>query len=245
MIWQSIILGITQGFTEFLPISSSGHLVIMKESLGISTPGAFFESILHLGTMSAVIVYFYKKIFSLDLEAVKMLIIATVPIAIVGILLKGPIESLFSSTKIVGVALFFTALVNFYIDKYDGRKTNIDSIDSIFIGIAQAFAIIPGISRSGTTIFVAKYLKIDAEKAAEFSFLISLPAIAGANILQFYSHGYTSSGQSVMFYIVGFLAAFVTGMFAINIMLKLVVSRNLKFFSFYCLLLGIFAIFFA
>lgn len=242
MIIESIILGIVQGLTEFLPVSSSGHLVIFKSFIEIPTQGALFEAVLHLGTMFAVLLFFRKKIFSISLSEIKLLIIGTIPAVIIGLLFKDQIESLFNSTKLVGFALIITGIINFLIDRQDGRKEKLDFIDSIIIGIAQAFAIIPGISRSGSTILAARSSKIDAEKAAEFSFLLSVPAIIGANVLQIASHG-LGTNINFSFFAAGFISSFVSGFIAITLVLGLLRKKQFKVFGAYAIILGLAAIF--
>lgn len=238
MIKDSIILGIIQGLTEFLPVSSSGHLVIFQEILKFNSPGATFEVVLHLGTMLAVIIYFREKILNISFDHIKLIIIGTIPAVIVGLLFKDQIEALFSSTKIVSFALLITALINFNIDRFSGSKEKLDSIDAIIIGIAQSLAITPGISRSGSTILAARFSKIEAEKAAEFSFLLSIPAIVGANILELSSSGFdTNLGIST--FIFGFLASFVSGLVAIKLVIGLLKSRKFKIFGAYCFILGL------
>lgn len=238
MIIQAIILGIIQGLTEFLPVSSSGHLVIFSSIFDFSSPGALFEAILHLGTMLAVLIYFREKILNININEIKLIIIGTIPAVLIGLLFKDPIEALFSSTKLVGFALLITGLINFYIDKTDGSKKNLDVFDSIGIGLAQAFAIIPGISRSGSTILAARSSKIDAERAAEFSFLLSIPAILGANLLQITSHGFESE-IGLEIFVAGFIASFISGFIAIKLVISLLKQKQFKVFGAYALVFGV------
>lgn len=238
MILKSIILGLIQGFTEFLPVSSSGHLVVFERLFNFTFPGALFETVLHMGTTVAVLIYYRKKLMNITLYEIKLLIIGTIPAVVIGLLFKDPIEALFSSTKIVGFALIVTGIINFYIDKKDGKKENLDIIDSIVIGLAQAVAIIPGITRSGSTILAARSSKIDAEKAAEFSFLLSIPAVVGANVLQLATHGFDAN-QELSIFIAGFFASLVSGYFAIRLVINLLKQKQFKVFGAYCIIFGL------
>lgn len=240
---SSIILGLIQGFTEFLPVSSSGHLVVFKSILEFSSPGALFEVVLHMGTVFAILWVYKNKIMHLKPKEIKLLLIGSVPAGVIGILFQHPIEALFSSTKLVGIALLLTALINYSIDRSQGNRENMDVIDSIFIGLAQAFAIIPGISRSGSTILAARRSKIDKSLAAEFSFLLSVPAVVGANFVEIYVHGFESS-IAVGEFILGFLAAFLSGVLAISLVLKILRENKFKYFAYYCAILGLIVILF-
>ena len=151
-VW-AIILGTIQGLTEFLPISSSGHLVITQKLIpGFSQPGVLFDVVVHLGTLFAVLVFFRKKILSLKKQYIFLLLAGTVPVALIGFFFATPIESLFENVRLVGFALLLTGFVNLLTDKANGKTKEISFSNSFFIGLAQAVAIIPGISRSGTTI---------------------------------------------------------------------------------------------
>lgn len=232
------ILGIIQGLTEFLPVSSSGHLVIASHLLNLNEPGVIFETILHLGTTFAVLYYFRTKIMEIKFETIKYLIIASIPAAIVGLLFQGLIEDLFSSVFVVGVALLVTGFLNYRTDKFNSQRQKFDILDSITIGLAQAFAIIPGISRSGTTIFAGSMSGLKKTEVAYFSFILSIPAIIGANILEIISYGPDFS-LNFSFYLVGFIAAFVTGLFAIELVMRFLLSKNFKIFAVYCVALGL------
>jgi len=235
---SGLILGIVQGFTEFLPVSSSGHLVIVERILDFESPGVLFETFLHLGTTLAVIWVFRDRIFKLKFRDAKLIVIASMPAAIVGIFFRGQIESLFSSTKLVGIALLITAAINYLTDRQNGRKENVDKLDGFFIGIAQAFALIPGISRSGSTIMAARSVKISGKSAAEFSFLLSIPAVLGANLLEIYTHGFGVQA-SVITYLLGFLASLASGLIAIKLVLRFLEEKKFRMFSLYCVAMGL------
>lgn len=236
-IW-SLVLGILQGFTEFLPVSSSGHLVLFQSLIpGFSQPGVLFDVCLHFGTLFAVLFFFRKKIFKLPFKYILYIFIATIPAVIIGLLVRDSISILFSSVEVVGVALLLTGLINFLTSKQRQEGKSLDYKKSIFIGLMQAFAIIPGISRSGSTIFAGTKSGLSSKDAAKFSFLVSVPAIVGANILEVYSNW----GESINYvqYFIGFLSAFVSGIIAIKLVLKFLEEKKFKVFAFYCLALGV------
>lgn len=241
---SSILLGIVQGFTEFLPVSSSGHLVLVKSFLPFLTfPGVILETVLHMGTLFAILYFFRKEILSIKLNFLKIIIIGTIPAGIVGVLFSNSIELLFNSTRLVGYALLLTGLFNLLVDKIKTSKDEISVKDSLVIGVAQAFAIIPGISRSGSTIFWGVMKGIDRKKAASYSFLLSVPAVFGANILEFLKFRGSLGGLDFPALSLGFVAAFVSGVFAIKIVISWLEEGKFKYFAYYCFLIGLIAIF--
>lgn len=242
-ITYAVILGIVQGLTEFLPVSSSGHLAVIGKFLEINQPGVLFEALLHGGTAMAVIWYLRKRIFNLNANEIVLVLIGSVPAGVVGVFFSSQIEGLFSITKLVGFAFLITAFLNFQTDKQNGKREKFDIYDAIFIGVFQAFAILPGISRSGSTIFAGSKMNINKTHAAEFSFLLSLPAIVGANLVEFVKHG-ADSDFSITLGIAGFIAAFVSGIFAINFLMRMLTERRLKLFSYYLLVVGAITILF-
>ncbi len=240
---QVFILGVVQGLTEFLPVSSSAHLAILQSFFSqFSQPGILFDALLHLGTLFAVIFYFRKDIFKLTRSYIIFLILGTLPAVFVGLLFSDFIESLFSNIKLIGFALLLTALFNFYSDKLPSGKKDLDKKTSVSIGLFQALAIIPGVSRSGSTIFAGVLSGISKKESAEFSFLLSIPAVLGANVLQFLKYGFDSS-YNFSLYFFGFLVSFLFGLLGIYLAFGFLLSKNFKVFSFYCLFLGILAIF--
>jgi undecaprenyl-diphosphatase len=237
----AILLGVIQGFTEFLPISSSGHLVIVQSLLpDFTQPGALFDVVLHLGTLFAVGVFFYQDIVKIQVKYIYLLVLATIPVVIIGFIFQEYIELLFISTKAVGVALVITGVMNLFVDKFKTKKSTPNTRDAIIMGIAQAVAIIPGISRSGSTIFAGVGREVKRKDAARFSFLLSIPAIFGASILQFSSH-LNSNDIHIGFYILGFLSALASGVCAIRLTLKMLQKRNFKYFAYYCFFVGVLA----
>lgn len=242
-LFWSVFLGILQGLTEFLPISSSGHLVIAQSLIpGFNQPGVLFDTVLHLATLFAIVYFFRKRIFALSRKYYFLLMLGSIPAALIGFLFQKNFEQSFSNVHRVGIELIITGILNLMIDKVKTRKKTISYKDSFLVGISQAIAIIPGISRSGATIFTGIKLGIDRKKAAEFSFLLSIPAILGANILQLISHG-SDASLNIPLYFFGFIAAFFSGFLSINVVLKTLSERRFRVFGIYCLLLGSFAVF--
>ena len=241
-IW-ALVLGILQGFTEFLPVSSSGHLVLVQTIIpNFSQPGILFDVCLHFGTLFAVLFFFRKKLLKISFKYISYIVVATIPAVIIGFFLKDYIYELFSSIRVVGFALILTGLLNYLTSKHKEEEKELDYKKSIFVGLMQAFAIVPGLSRSGSTIFAGVKSGLSSKDAAEFSFLISVPAIIGANILEIYS----SWGEKINYgtYTIGFIAAFISGIIAIKLVLNFLEEKKFKIFAFYCLILGIITLLF-
>ncbi|MFC1649516.1 undecaprenyl-diphosphate phosphatase [Patescibacteria group bacterium] len=235
---QAIILGLIQGLTEFLPVSSSGHLVIAQSILGFESPGVLFESFLHAGTLLAILFFYRNTIMKLSARYLVLIGLGTIPAAFVGMLLKDHIEVLFNSTLLVGLMLIVTGFINVVIDKQTKDSSNTPSDrESILIGFFQALAIVPGISRSGATIFAARLRGIKKAEAAQFSFLLSVPAIIGANIVQLVGHGGEVSGNFAVL-IFGFVSAMISGYLAIKLVLKYLVQSKFRYFGYYAIILG-------
>lgn len=191
------ILSVLQGIAEFLPISSSGHLVVVKEFLGLGDVGIRLDVFLHVGTLIAVVLFYFATLRSLALNMISKgerkealsyvgkILLSAIPAGAVGVFLNDFLSSLFSSPRMVGLALAFTSIVLISTRFFSSSKTSSVSFKSAFLmGLAQAVAIIPGVSRSGMTLSMAKALGVDSGKAAEFSFLMSIPPIAGAALLE-------------------------------------------------------------
>jgi len=241
LIW-SVFLGIVQGLTEFLPVSSSGHLVILQHFIpGFSQPGVLFDVILHLGTVFSVIYFFRKNIIRYILSNFWIIFIGTIPAGIIGFFFNDFFESMFGNIRLVGFALLITAFLNHLTYKAKERGEKISFGKSLFVGAAQAIAIIPGISRSGSTIFAGSILGIDKKKAAEFSFMLSIPAVLGANILQFFKYRNFLSFEVVP-YSIGFLFSFLFGVIAIKVVLRNLSTKGFKYFAYYALLVGLLAL---
>jgi len=256
---KAIILGLVQGLSEFLPISSSGHLVIFAEILNFHEEGIAFEVFVHFGTLLSVLLAFRKEIIkmikapfaiwinkSTDPELKEFLnwdyyvIIATIPAVIIGFTLKDPIEELFSNILLVFFSLLVTATLMITAQFLKFRNKDLSYGRSLLIGIAQAFAILPGISRSGSTIFVGMSLGIDREKVARFSFIMSLPAVFGATILKLKDIiDMPPASSEILNLIAGTIVAFVSGYFAIIWLLDIVKKGKLQIFGYYCLAVSI------
>ena len=247
---QVVILGIIQGLTEFLPISSSGHLVLAQHFMGIKSPGVFLEVILHMGTLCAILIYYYDDIRQLIYSAYWnqgnsrmyfiQLIIATIPVLFVGLLLKDMIEVTFT-VLLVRYMLMITGILvgSTYFFKNRSRKELI-LISAFCIGIAQVFALLPGISRSGMTISVALILGIQHDKAAKFAFFMAIPVLMGAGILQVFTINFQSN-LSVLTLLSGFISSAVTGYLVINWLLSVISRGKFYIFSLYCFMVSIFA----
>ena len=254
-------LGVLQGLTEFLPVSSSGHLVIMQKILGIEESGITFEIFVHFGTLLSIIVMFRKDVLELtgsllrafrspldlrrkymedkQFRMLSVILLGTLPAGIVGILFKSSFEPLFNDTNFVGYAFLVTGLI-LLVTKFAVEKASeIRSGRALIIGAAQAFAILPGISRSGSSISAAMLSGVSGEEAARFSFLLAIPAIAGATLLQLNEiagSGYGSINMAVSG--VGILSSFLTGSAAIWVLMKIIRRGKIHYFSWYCFSAG-------
>lgn len=254
---DALILGIVQGLTEFLPVSSSGHLEIAKFLLGdesLPKDSLLMTVVLHAATALSTLFVFRKDIFEIirglfqfkrNEETIFSLkiIVSMIPAAIVGLFFNDLIETLFGGQLLlVGAMLIFTAALLLFADHAKTTERKASYFDAVIIGIAQAIAILPGISRSGATISTSVLLKIDRTKAARFSFLMVVPLILG-KMAQDLMSGEISYEASVLFpLIVGFIAAFITGVLACTWMIKLVKNAKLSYFAIYCVIVGLFAI---
>ena len=222
---DTLFLAILQGLTEFLPISSSGHLVIGQELLNISLPGNAFEVVLHIGTLMSVLTVFRKEIKSLVVNIndssnqhyIYALIFGTIPAFLVGLFLKDYISLLFDNIRFVSLSLVFTGFV---------------------IGLAQAIAIIPGISSSGATICMAILMGLSAPAAARFSFLLSIPVIIGAGILTGINIKAIPFGLDII--LLGIFSSYIVGWVSLKWLLNILNSGKLYWFGIYCLIIGLF-----
>ncbi len=245
-IFESIILGVIQGIAEFLPISSSGHLVLFQKILKIPEPSMFFNVILHLGTLIPILIVYFKDILYLIKKPFQkttyLLIVATLPAVVVALFFSDTIEYLFETGKFLSVGFFITGLVLLYADKpRQNTKKEVSYLDATLIGIAQSCAIFPAVSRSGSTISAALFLKINKEEAAKFSFLLSIPAILGATVLEIKDlitmPEVTNTPEfSIMF--AGFVASIISGYLSINFLISIIKKAKLKYFSDYVFTVG-------
>lgn len=254
---EAIILGIVQGLTEFLPVSSSGHLEIVKTILGdtsVPQESLLLTVVLHAATALSTIVIFRKDILSLitglfqfknndQFQYSLKIVVSMIPAAIIGVLFDEQIESLFGGQiLLVGSMLVITGGLLFLADKAKQTNKPVSMPNAIVIGISQAIAILPGISRSGATISTAVLLGIDREKAARFSFLMVVPLILGKMAKDILSGDLAAAQTESSLLIAGFIAAFIAGLIACKWMIALVKKSQLKYFSFYCFAVGLGAI---
>ena len=240
---QGIILGFLQGLTEFLPISSSGHLVIGQHLLGLTKAPVVFDILVHLATALAIVVVFWPTLLKLKPKTVSLILLASLPAAVVGLSLNQHIESIFNSLPLVSFSLIITAFLLFISNKFLSlaKRTQLTYKDSIFIGLFQALSIIPGISRSGSTIVAGLFRHLSPQSSYNFSFLIALPAILGAQALHFNQLNQIST-QSLPAYILGFLAAFISGVFSLKFLKRILQKGQLNRFAYYCLGLAVFTL---
>ena len=264
-IFQSVLIGIVQGLTEFLPVSSSAHLVFIQNILGVESSLAF-DTFLHLGTLIAVLWFFKLDIYKMikswllsigDLihgrfrqgfleDAYKRLawyvVFATIPVGVVGVLFEDSVDALFSGALYVpAFFLFVTGTILYLSQRIPGGNINFNTIslrEAFFMGLGQACAILPGLSRSGTTIAAGLTIGLDKEFAAKFSFILSIPAILGAFILQAKDIG-LAIDVNFLPIVFGFVASIIAGYMAIKWMLSLIQNKSLDIFAYYCWIVGI------
>ena len=263
---QAILLGIVQGITEWLPVSSSGHLVILQETLDIEA-SLFFDTMVHLGTLLVVLWIFRQEVvnvlkafFEIVRDVIRgvpfketlredshhfafLIIIGTIPTSIIGLVFREHLENLYTNLLAVGIALLFTGLLLFFTGRLTpARRHSISemrTIEALIIGTMQGIAIIPGISRSGSTIATGMYAGLNKELVTRYSFLLFIPAILGATIIQ--THTVITEGYEIdwLTTLVGTVTAMVVGYFAIHILLRVIKESKLHLFSYYCWALGL------
>ena len=256
-ILEAIILGVIQGLTEFLPVSSSGHLELGKALLGdnsLPEESLMMTVVLHFATALSTLVVFRKEVIELfkglfqfkwneeSAFSVKI-IISMLPAAIIGVAFNDQIEALFSQQIVlVGIMLIATGALLFLADRATRTEREVSYSHALIIGVAQAIAILPGISRSGATISTSVLLGIDRERAARFSFLMVVPLIFGKMAKDLLDGGAVDAGMEITPLAIGALAAFISGLIACRWMIALVKKSQLKYFSFYCFIVGVAAI---
>jgi len=246
-IYEIIILGIIQGLTEFLPISSSGHLVIVQHLLDINFPGNHLEILFHIGTLLSVIFIFQKDIINIFLTINKketqklmvFLIVGTLPAMVIGLVLNNHTISIFDNIKLVAYALFFTGIILVISSKFRITDRRHTLFSSLIIGFSQAIAIIPGVSRSGLTISMALFLGFSPKDSARFSFLLSIPIILGAGLLGVLDKSNPGLLLKLDFIIIGVFSSFITGVIALKFLLRLLETGRFYIFGVYCVLMGI------
>ena len=268
--FEAILLGLIQGLTEFLPVSSSGHLEIGKVLLGVeTTDDLLFTTMVHAATVLSTIVVFRKQIWDLlkgffcGLKGLKVengtlvcndqtdyllkMVVSMIPVFVVGVFFKDQVESLFGSITVVGAALLMTALLLFFSDyaSRPGRKSmfpentyrnGISYWQALAVGMGQAFAVLPGLSRSGTTISTGLICGVKRDVMAQFSFLMVLVPILGETFLELLGGEFGASSVGALSLVLGFVSAFLSGLFACRVMIALVRKARLSWFALYCLL---------
>jgi undecaprenyl-diphosphatase len=257
---QSVALAIVQGITEFLPISSSGHLVIFQKIFGLIEPPIAFDIIIHLGTVFAILFFLRHSIQKLisgiileikrkkcgeNCRLIMLLIIASIPVVIVGFLLKDKIDQIFNSLYLVGVSFLITSIILFLTYLVKQQKKDISQItkkDALFIGLFQALSILPGVSRSGSTISAGIFRKINKEDCFTFSFLLGIIAILGGTMLQVPKIA-NFSRMEIVQSIIGLFVSTVVGYFALKILKSIIIKGKFYYFGFYCFILGMVILF--
>lgn len=262
--YEAIVLGLLQGLTEFLPVSSSGHLLIGRELLGIDAPqDLVFETTVHAATVLSTIIVFWKPIVALlkglfkfkyndETDYVLKICVSMIPILIVGVFFKDFVEGLFGSLTGVAGALLVTAVLLFFSDLATGRqkqgarlpnpkeyRNGISYWQAFVVGIAQAIATVPGLSRSGATIATGLICGVRREVMAQFSFLMVLVPILGSSFLDIVDGEMAASSIGALPLLLGFLTAFLSGLFACKAMIALVKKARLSWFALYCLIVAI------
>jgi undecaprenyl-diphosphatase len=253
----ALILGIIQGLTEFLPVSSSGHLEIAKVLLNdksLAEESMLMTVVLHFATALSTVFIFRKDLFKIfkglfefkvnsEFKFSVSIVLSMIPAAFVGVFFDDLIESLFNGNiLLVGAMLIVTGLLLFLADRAKNTNKEVSFIHAIIIGLAQAIAILPGISRSGATISTSVLLGIDRERAARFSFLMVVPLIFGKIAKDLISDDFVLESIPILSLGIGFIAAFLTGLFACKLMIKLVKQSRLVYFSIYCIAVGLISI---
>ena len=256
-----IILGIIQGIAEFLPISSSAHLIIFRDIFGIGTNigseiELAFDLALHFGTLLAIIIYFFNDLFKILINGLTKgvktkdgklfwyLILATIPAGIVGVLFEDIFDSFFrKQIWLIAIALIVMGIIIYVVDKKSKIKFNIKEMkwyQALIVGCAQVFALIPGFSRSGTTITASRALGLDREDSAKFSFYLSVPVVAGATLLTLLKDDTIAIiNDNLIIFGTGILISFITGLLCISFLLKYIRNNDFKVFMIYRIILGI------
>lgn len=252
---QAVFLGIVQGLAEFLPISSSGHLAIAQHYLhGFEQPGVLFDVLLHLGTMLAVVLYFRRELAALIVSPLRrteeqrqnfrllgLLILASVPTAVIGLSFKDLLEGLFDNIPLVAGMLLVTGTLLFICERFrrgSREEGQLTIWDALLVGVAQGLAIMPGISRSGSTIATLLLKGVNGETAARFSFLLALPAVGGATLLSIKDLQEVSTA-ALPAYLAGTGAAFIVGLLSIHLLMGVIRRRRLAAFGLYCWAVGL------
>jgi len=244
---ETLILAVVQGITEWLPISSSGHLVIAQSWLGLEELPMLFSVVLHLGTLCVVLLTFWRDLAKIFKALVRLdfkteegrlalyIVVGSVPTAVIGFLFRPIFESFFRSLLVVGIALLITGSF-LYISERRKNGRELGYFDSLLIGIAQGVALVPGISRSGATISTGLLRKVRKEKVFRYSFLLSIPAVIGATIIETMSPTVNNVDAATL--LLSVVISMIVGYVSLKLLLKIVVKERLHFFAYYCWILG-------
>jgi undecaprenyl-diphosphatase len=249
---QALVLGTVQGLTEFLPVSSSAHLVLVPWLLRWRDEGLAFDVALHLGTLLALLIYYWRYWLAMGASLVNgdrakqrllwLLVIASIPGAIIGLIFEKQAETVFRSPLLIAAALALLGIALWLFDRIEPQRRSMEEmtyLDALLIGLSQAFAIVPGVSRSGSTITVARIVRLKREDAANFSFLMATPIIAGAGLVEG-RHLLANGIQSSVW--IGFAAAAVFGLIAIAALIRFVRTRSYEAFAWYRILFAFFVV---
>ena len=263
---QAIILGVIQGLTEFFPVSSSGHLVIFQQMMGLKEPVLMFDISLHVGTLAAIVLYYFNDIISIfkslirsvscrmggqagelskaeitDIKMAWLIVAGSLPTAVIGFGFHMISDVLFSSMIIVGASLMITGgvlLGTRWVNQGKNSGSNFSIKQALLIGVIQGLAVIPGISRSGSTISAALLIGVNRDIAIRYSFLLSIPAILGALVLQIFTDSAGAGNVSLGIIATGLLTSLIVGYAALSLLVKMVQKGHLYFFTPYCFVLG-------
>lgn len=254
-LWQAVVLGLVQGLTEFLPVSSDGHLVLVGTLLGVTTPGVFVEVALHVATLGAVLIVFGKRLLAVLAAAVRgdpdalryvgLLALATVPAGLVGVLLKSLVEQTFDSLWFAGGGFLVTGVMLWSTRGRGGERPAPGPGAAVTIGAGQALAILPGVSRSGMTVSLGLWAGLSPQAAAEFSFLLAVPAIAGAAVLELRHVQSDLETVGLVPLLLSCAVALTSGIWAIRWLLAMVRRGRLYTFAPYCWAVGLFTLAYA
>ncbi|MDW7739477.1 MAG: undecaprenyl-diphosphate phosphatase [Bacillota bacterium] len=253
-IWEAALLGLIQGLTEFLPVSSSGHLVLFQELLGLKEPGVTLEVILHFGTLLSVFWVFRHDFLNLlkfrqdksQAKLMLLLIIGIIPTGLIGLIINRYTDILFQSILLVGIMLIVTGIILKILTFLPAGRNSVKGMqfkDALWIGIFQGFAVIPGISRSGSTIMAAIWRGLDRDTAVRYSFMLAAPAILGATLLEMRELLVTGiESVQILHYSIGGLISFLSGVAAIKIFINLLARHKFQYFAYYCWIIGLIVI---
>ncbi len=245
----AILAGAVQGLTEFLPVSSTGHLIILENLFGISQSdfGLSFDASLHLGTLAAIVAFFYKDYLkAAKSKLLKNIIIGTLPAVFFGLIFENLIETSFRQLRVVGLALILFSLVFILAEKIGRQnklKDKVTTFESLVIGLFQAAALVPGVSRSGSTISAGLLLGLKRDEAAKFAFMLSGPIIAGAGAKKFFETSTNLPASDIGFFLIGMLSSAIFGYLTIKYFLKYLSTKTLYPFVIYRVILGLLLIF--